>query len=449
MSRFVNIHVLKMRGKKSGERWKKKKARMANKAAKGRADEVDKQEEEVEVPLTRREEESEEDNDQESASDSESSSSSDSDSEAEDGPKAKRAKSEAGKKWRNRQRVLVFGSRGIGARDRHLMDDLRSLLPHSRADSKMQRKETLFAINEIAEMKNCNKCLFFEGRRGRQDLYLWASSVARGPSAKFQVENVHTMAELKMTGNCLRGSRPLLTFDQSFEKEAHLRLLKELFTQIFSVPNHHPKSQPFFDHVYTFSVVDDKVWFRNFQIVEEDGSLAEIGPRFVLNPVKVFDASFSGRTLWDNPRYVTPTAHRFISIYIYATFSQFLIDELFDFAQVHDEEDEGRKVPEERAAEGCVPGFKADRVHLCAGQDRRGLRHHRRRGEGGQDEGDNEQKEASQDEETQKGWKRSRSGSRCLKFLGLNGSKKYIFRNTCCLKRQEKLSFRFLGLTQG
>ena len=306
---------MKMRGKKSGERWKKKKARMANKAAKGKADEVDKQEEEVEVPLTRREEESEEDNDQESASDSESSNSS-SDTEAEDGPKAKRAKSEAGKKWRNRQRVLVFGSRGIGARDRHLMDDLRSLLPHSRADSKMQRKETLFAINEIAEMKNCNKCLFFEGRRGRQDLYLWASSVARGPSAKFQVENVHTMAELKMTGNCLRGSRPLLTFDQSFEKEAHLRLLKELFTQIFSVPNHHPKSQPFFDHVYTFSVVDDKVWFRNFQIVEEDGSLAEIGPRFVLNPVKVFDASFSGRTLWDNPRYVTPTAHRFVLIHM-------------------------------------------------------------------------------------------------------------------------------------
>ena len=31
----------------------------------------------------------------------------------------------------------------------------------------MQRKETLFVINEIAEMKNCNKCLFFEGRRNR------------------------------------------------------------------------------------------------------------------------------------------------------------------------------------------------------------------------------------------------------------------------------------------
>ena len=57
--------------------------------------------------------------------------------------------------------------------------------------------------------------------------------------------------------------------------------------QIFGVPNHHPKSQPFFDHVFTFSVADDRIWFRNFQIVEEDGALAEIGPRFVLNPIKV------------------------------------------------------------------------------------------------------------------------------------------------------------------
>lgn len=154
------------------------------------------------------------------------------------------------------------------------------------------------------------------------------------------------MAELKMTGNCLKSSRPLLSFDKSFDSEPHLALLKELFTQvrgisrcvgrrvllfgfawqnllgsvqvirylfpqIFSVPNFHPKSQPFFDHVYTFSVVDGKIWFRNYQILtEEDGSLAEIGPRFVMQPIKIFGASFSGETLWENGDYVTPTAHR-------------------------------------------------------------------------------------------------------------------------------------------
>ena len=136
-----------------------------------------------------------------------------------------------GVKWSNKERVLVFGTRGISYRDRHLMEDLKTLLPHSKSESKMQRKETLFAVNEIAEMKNCNKCLMFEGRRKR-DLYLWAANIARGPSAKFLVENVHTMSELKLTGNCLKSSRPLLSFDPSFEKEPHLMLLKELLTQV-------------------------------------------------------------------------------------------------------------------------------------------------------------------------------------------------------------------------
>ena len=68
--------------------------------------------------------------------------------------------------------------------------------------------------------------------------------------------------------------------------------------------------QPFFDHVFTFSLVDGKIWFRNYQIVEESGALAEIGPRFVLNPIKIFDAAFSGQTLWENGSYVTPCAKR-------------------------------------------------------------------------------------------------------------------------------------------
>lgn len=94
------------------------------------------------------------------------------------------------------------------------------------------------------------------------------------------------MAELKLTGNCLRGSRPLLSFDPKFVEQPQYMLLKELFTQTFGVPQYHPKSQPFFDHVYTFTVLDNRIWFRNFQILSEDGALAEIGPRFVLNPVR-------------------------------------------------------------------------------------------------------------------------------------------------------------------
>lgn len=212
-------------------------------------------------------------------------------------------------KWINKQRTLIFSSRGISHRARHLMIDLRTMMPHSKSEPKMDRKDKLFVINEVCEMKNCNKCIFFEAKK-KMDLYMWVSNCPRGPSAKFLVENVHTMSELKMTGNCLKGTRPLLSFDKTFDEEPHWSLLKELFIQTFGTPNHHPKSQPFFDHVFTFSISDNRIWFRNYQILEEDGSLAEIGPRFVMNPIRIFEGSFGGATLYLNPNYVSPNMHR-------------------------------------------------------------------------------------------------------------------------------------------
>lgn len=47
--------------------------------------------------------------------------------------------------------------------------------------------------------------------------------------------------------------------------------------QTFSTPNHHPRSKPFIDHVVTFSIADNRIWFRNFQILQENGELVEIG----------------------------------------------------------------------------------------------------------------------------------------------------------------------------
>lgn len=212
-------------------------------------------------------------------------------------------------KWINKQRVLVLCGRGISHRDRHLMKDLKSIMPHHRDEPKLERWKTLSIINELGEMKHCNKAMYFEGRH-KQDLYLWLSNLSVGPSAKFLVENVSTMGELKLTGNCLKGARPLLSFDQNFSKIPHLTLLRELLTQIFGVPNHHPKSQPFVDRVYTFTYLDNRIWFRNYQILAEDGALSEIGPRFVLNPVKVFAESFTGEPLWENKEYVSPAKHR-------------------------------------------------------------------------------------------------------------------------------------------
>jgi hypothetical protein len=88
----------------------------------------------------------------------------------------------------NKQKTLVLSSRGITHRYRHLMLDILQLLPHARKDSKLDTKQKLYVINEIADMKDCTNCIFFEVRKGT-DLYLWFARVPNGPSIKFQVLN--------------------------------------------------------------------------------------------------------------------------------------------------------------------------------------------------------------------------------------------------------------------
>ena len=39
-------------------------------------------------------------------------------------------------------------------------------------------------------------------------------------------------------------------------------------------------------------------------------SLVEIGPRFVLNPIRIFRGSFGGQTIFQNERYVSPNSMR-------------------------------------------------------------------------------------------------------------------------------------------
>jgi ribosome biogenesis protein BRX1 len=153
------------------------------------------------------------------------------------------------KKRRNKQRVLLLSSRGVTHRMRHLMNDIEALLPHVKkgkigaspydvgftrdTDSKLDSKSQLHLLPELADLNNCNNTLYFEARR-HEDLYLWAAKTPNGPSVKMHVQNVHTMDELKMTGNCLKGSRGILSFDEAFDATESGKLIKELFTHVRS-----------------------------------------------------------------------------------------------------------------------------------------------------------------------------------------------------------------------
>ncbi|KAH7021129.1 ribosome biogenesis protein BRX1 [Microdochium trichocladiopsis] len=240
---------------------------------------------------------------------------------------------------KNKQRVLMLTSRGVTYRHRHLLNDLSSLLPHGRKDAKFDSKSKLYQLNELAELYNCNNVLFFEARKG-QDLYVWLSKVPNGPTVKMHLQNLHTMEELHFTGNCLKGSRPILSFDAAFEKQPHLQLIKELFTHTFGVPQGARKSKPFIDHVMGFTVADGKIWIRNYQINETevakgdgagadedaegaksaskskggsrdlDVNLVEIGPRFVLTPIVIQEGSFGGPIIYENKEFVSPNQVR-------------------------------------------------------------------------------------------------------------------------------------------
>jgi len=237
-------------------------------------------------------------------------------------------------RYRNKQRCLISCSRGITARFRHLLEDLRTLIPHHKKESKLDPGHDGVgrAITDIAEMRGCNTVLFLECRK-RQDAYLWLGRQNGGPSVRFHVSNIHTMDELKMTGNCMKGSRPILSFDESFSRLGHLKLLKELFVDVFGTPSGHPKSKPFVDRIMSFYYADKKIWVRNYQIIEQKAanameanatkkktggdqdsttSLVEIGPRFVLNPIRIFRGAFGGQALFHNADFVSPNQVRSI-----------------------------------------------------------------------------------------------------------------------------------------
>jgi len=122
--------------------------------------------------------------------------------------------------FQNKQRVLMLSSRGVTHRyfpstwsnysQRHLMNDLAALLPHSKKDAKLDTKSKLYHLNELADLYNCNNVLFFESRKHGQDLYMWMSKAPNGPSMKLHLQNrilVCGLADLSTYHVCPGGTR--------------------------------------------------------------------------------------------------------------------------------------------------------------------------------------------------------------------------------------------------
>ena len=212
-----------------------------------------------------------------------------------------------------------------------MLNDLHSLLPHTYKDTKLDTKSNNnynSALNAIADLHSCNYIFFLEARKSGQDLYLWLAHAPNGPTIKFSVTNVHTMAEVDFGGNCLKGGRGIVAFDKSFDEEIpgqeHRSLLREMFRGVFCVPPEVVRGmKPFVDRIVGFYGLEGKIWIRAYEIREsgpdktskerakgDDLSLVEIGPRLVLTPVVILEGSFGGPVIFENKQFVSPNALR-------------------------------------------------------------------------------------------------------------------------------------------
>lgn len=87
----------------------------------------------------------------------------------------------------NKQRTMVFSNRGVSPSQKHLMNDVRVLLPHSKREAKYDTRRHIKEINELCEMAGCNNCVYFEQQE--HNFFLWVARVPYGPSAKFFIKD--------------------------------------------------------------------------------------------------------------------------------------------------------------------------------------------------------------------------------------------------------------------
>jgi len=200
-------------------------------------------------------------------------------------------------------------------RQRHLIRDLQRLLPHGRTGSKVDTDEGLGGVVQACEDADCGAALLLDARDAKR-LYLWAAGCPDGPSAMFRVRNLHTVAELNLEARRCLGVRNLLAFDSAFDASPERRVYKALLTRILAVPRGAARrtaatgglasvrdSIEHVRHTFMLAWVDDRIWLRVYRIgrgLSGKLDVEEIGPRLVLEPVRIIASGFGGAILHEN-----------------------------------------------------------------------------------------------------------------------------------------------------
>lgn len=216
-------------------------------------------------------------------------------------------------------RILLLASGGTPAPLRMLQNDFVKLYPHHKQEIKYNGNRDPEGVSELADLRRCDTIVYAEGRHHR-DLFMWFCVAETGPSIKCQVHEIDLLSDPRLQGNCARFSRPILSFDSSFDGAKHLRITKELLKRTFSVPRPDKRAKPFIDHILSFTHHNGFIFVRNYAthwpgtktsitgaIRAGDLELVEIGPRFTLQLISILGKCLGGPTLWKNDKYVSPS----------------------------------------------------------------------------------------------------------------------------------------------
>jgi len=208
-------------------------------------------------------------------------------------------------KYVNKQRILTLMSRGSTFQAKKLLEDLQQMMAHSKHERNVDHKATTADVTELCADHNCNSVLFLESKKNQQD-FLWLGDTRKGPGAKFIIDSYYSKDSFKFQGNCLKFSRPLLTFGSRFDENENTKLLKSIIHTTFNVPRRHPKSQPFVDKIMAFELDPEmRVYIRMYQILKSGNDCTEIGPQIEMQLVKITEGPLRGETLFENKFYRT------------------------------------------------------------------------------------------------------------------------------------------------
>jgi ribosome biogenesis protein BRX1 len=210
-------------------------------------------------------------------------------------------------------RPLLLASKGLIHEHAQVFEDFLGLIPHAKKEQSMPPSDFVH-LEEIAGDRHCDVAAVFETRHRRvnRECYFWIARVPDGPSVNFFIEDAQSIKDLKLIGNCLKGSRPILQFDPGLEDGGVFSISANLLGRLFSVPFEEPRSKPFVDRTMIFLRVGDSIVMRHYQIQWGEGEaltvLAEVGPRVRLVPHFVLAGAFKGHKLWKNEGFISPYA---------------------------------------------------------------------------------------------------------------------------------------------